>query len=417
MRANNPVQTAPMRRVSATFISAYALGYTGMWLALLTPVLITIAMRMRELAPQHPAEALAQVLAIGAAFALIGNPLFGHLSDRTHSRWGMRRPWMVGGMICGSAGLAIIASASHVWVVVLGWCLAQLAFNAVLASMVAVLPDQVPPEQRGLVSGVLAVCMPIGQALGVVLVRYVSTSTWTAYMLPACLGTAAVLIFACVLPDRRQQPDAGPPASIPDLLRAYWVSPRSHPDFAWAWSSRLALVMASAFLTTYMPFYLSDELGCAPADVPALVSQAVVVQASMTVAFSLLCGKLSDALGRRKPFVLAGSVCYALGLWAIATADSYGVFMVGVAIVGAGHGAYFGTDLALATEILRNRRRHSGSDLGVLNITNALPQVIAPPLGTLSLSLTGGDFGWLYIVAAGWALVSALALLQLKSVR
>lgn len=406
-----------MPRVSATFIIAYALGFTGMWLALLTPVLITIALRMRELAPQHAVQSLAEVLAVGAAFALIGNPLFGHLSDRTHSRWGMRRPWIVGGMICGSAGLAIIASATHIWVVMVGWCLAQLAFNGVLAAMVAVLPDQVPSEQRGLVSGVLAVCMPIAQALGVVLVRYVSTSTWTAFMLPACLGTAAVLIFAYVLPDRRQRPGGDLPASLPGLLRAYWVSPRSHPDFAWAWSSRLALVMGSTLLTTYMPFYLSDKLGHAAGDIPALVSQAVVVQASMTIAFSLLCGRLSDAFGRRKIFVLGGSVCYALGFWAIASADSYGAFLIGVVIIGAAHGAYFGTDLALATEILRNRRRHSGSDLGVLNITNALPQVIAPPLGTLSLSLAGGDFGWLYVVAAGWALASALALLQLKSVR
>jgi MFS family permease len=417
LRANNPVLTAPVRRVTATFIIAYALGFTGMWLALLTPVLITIAVRMRELAPQHAAQSLAQVLAIGAAVALIGNPLFGHLSDRTRSRWGMRRPWMVGGMICGSAGLAIIASANHVWVVVVGWCLAQLAFNAVLAALVAVLPDQVPSDQRGLVSGVLAVCMPIGQALGVVLVHYVSTSTWAAYMLPACLGTAAVLVFAYILPDRRQLADDVRPASLPGLLRAFWVSPRTHPDFAWAWSSRLALVMGSALLTTYLPFYLSDKLGFAAADVPALVSQAVVIQAVMTVAFSLLCGRLSDAFGRRKFFVLGGSVCYALGFWAIATADSHGAFLIGVVIIGAAHGTYFGTDLALVTEILRDRRRHSGSDLGVLNITNALPQVIAPPLGTLSLSLAGGDFGWLYFVAASWALVSALALLPLKSVR
>ena len=44
-------------------------------------------------------------------------------------------------------------------------------FNALLAAMVAVLPDQVPVEQRGMVAGVLGVCLPVASVAGTFLVQ------------------------------------------------------------------------------------------------------------------------------------------------------------------------------------------------------------------------------------------------------
>jgi hypothetical protein len=45
-------------RVSWTFIGIYALAYTGIWLALLTPVIVTIALRVRQLTPEHASQKL-----------------------------------------------------------------------------------------------------------------------------------------------------------------------------------------------------------------------------------------------------------------------------------------------------------------------------------------------------------------------
>ena len=69
-------------------------------------------------------------------------------------------PWMITGLAGGSLGILIVALAPSIPVVLAGWCVAQLFFNALLAAMVAVMPDQVPSVQRGLVSGVLGVCLP-----------------------------------------------------------------------------------------------------------------------------------------------------------------------------------------------------------------------------------------------------------------
>jgi MFS family permease len=398
------------------FIGIYALGYTGTWLALLTPILVSIALRLRELSPATANHDLAWVQAAGAICAVVSNPLFGHLSDRTRSRFGRRRPWLVGGMVCGTVALVITSLAQSVAFVLVGWCLAQIAFNSVLAAMVAILPDQIPERQRGTVSGVIAVCLPLGQALGALVVRGVADSALLSFLLPAALGCVAVFLLAWRLPDRPLVPVAAAPRALVDALRPSWINLRQHPDFAWACLSRFLLAMGGAFITTFQPYYLIENLGYGVGEIAERVSRAVVIQTALMVVFGLVSGKLSDLTQRRKMFVIIGGVLYAAGLWLIAGANSWDPFVTGMAIVGIGHGMYFGTDLALVTGVLRSRPFASGKDLGLLNVANTLPQIIAP-LGAFLLPSAGGDYTSLFIIAGSTALLSSLAILPLRSVR
>ena len=399
------------------FIAIHALAYAGTWLALLTPVLVTIALKVRQLAPDDAASNLSLVLGLGAFCALLGNPVFGRLSDRTTSRFGMRRPWLVGGMLCGAAALLLIAMADTIAMVLIGWCLAQLAFNAVLAAIIAVLPDQVPAQQRGTVAGVLGVCLPLGQVSGTFLVQFVSTSsTVLMFMAPALFGIAFVLLLALVLPDRRLTGQV-PPLRTADLIDVYWVNPKRHPDFAWAWLSRLLLVLGTAFLNTYQPFYLIDKLGYDEAQIPTLIFRGILVQAVAIIGFSILGGRLSDAIGRRKIFVFIGAAVYAVGLWIIAAAADYTMFLLGMLITGIGHGVYFAVDLALVTEVLPNRLRDAAKDLGILNVANALPQAMAPAMAPFILAFTGGSYTWVFLVAGAITLLASFTILPVKSVR
>src|ERR1019366_9345160 len=138
----------------------------------LAPVLVTLALKVDSLVGIERAPAsLALVAGIGALVSMVGNPFFGRMSDRTASPLGMRRPWMVTGLVGGSLGILIVALAPSIPVVLLGWCITQLFFNALLAAMVAVVPDQIPSVQRGQVSGVLGVCLPIGSVCGAFVVK------------------------------------------------------------------------------------------------------------------------------------------------------------------------------------------------------------------------------------------------------
>jgi len=161
-----------VHRVGWGFISLYTLAFMSTSLLFIAPLLITLALKVNSLVgiKQAPSS-LSLVAGIGALLSIFANPFFGKMSDRTSSQLGMRRPWMVIGLVVGSLGVLMVALAPSIPVVLLGWCIAQMFFNALLAAMVAVLPDQVPVVQRGLVSGVLGVCVPIASVSGTFLVK------------------------------------------------------------------------------------------------------------------------------------------------------------------------------------------------------------------------------------------------------
>jgi MFS family permease len=165
-------ESAATRRVGWGFLVLYTLAFTGNSLLFLAPILVTLPLKVNALVgiAQAPAS-LALVASIGALLSMVANPFFGKMSDRTSSHLGMRRPWMVLGLAGGSFGILVVALAPSISVVLIGWCVAQLFFNALLAALVAVLPDQVPSAQRGLVSGVLGVCLPVASVTGTFIVN------------------------------------------------------------------------------------------------------------------------------------------------------------------------------------------------------------------------------------------------------
>ena len=131
------------------FIVHATAAYLGLYTALLASALVTVPLRVGEVDPHGKESSLGLVAGVGALVAVVANPLFGRLSDRTTSRLGRRRPWLVGGVLGGTTGLTIIAVIPSIPAIVLGWSLAQLAFNATLAALAATIPDQVPVRQRG----------------------------------------------------------------------------------------------------------------------------------------------------------------------------------------------------------------------------------------------------------------------------
>ncbi|TMC91939.1 MAG: MFS transporter [Chloroflexi bacterium] len=410
---------APTRRVGPVFIAAYAAAYFGTWMALLTPIIVALPLRIAQIDAKGEAGDLSLILGIGAIFALVANPLFGKLSDRTRSRLGMRRPWIVGGVITGIIGLLIIALAPAIPLILVGWCLAQMGFNALLAVEIAVLPDQVPEEQRGTVSGVLGMCQNVGIVAGVFLAQAVAGSTFLMFMLPATICLVLVLLFVFVLRDRRLARDQQlPPYGVSEFLRSFWVNPLRYPDFGWNWAGRFLIFMGLATLLSYQVFYLLNHLHENPSGVGTLVFYSTLVQTILIVISSNLGGWLSDKVHRRKIFVIIAAVIYAAGLAAVAFAGSFTLFLVAIAITGIGQGTYLAIDLALAAAVLPEGGKEAAKDLGVLNIANALPQSLAPAIAPIFLAIGGGNnYTSLFTAAAIFALLGALAIQPIKGVR
>ena len=406
-------------RVGWGFISLYTLAFMSTDLLFLAPVLVTLALKVDSLVGIERAPAsLALVAGIGALVSMVGNPFFGRMSDRTASPLGMRRPWMVTGLVGGSLGIGIVALAPSIPVVLLGWCVTQLFFNALLAAMVAVVPDQIPSVQRGQVSGVLGVCLPIGSVCGTFVVKLFAGSLLVMFLAPCAIGGFFVLLFAVTLNDRRLAKADKPRWSLREFTGTFYVNPRKNPDFSWAFASRFMFVLAYAFLVTYQAYYLLDKIGTAKADVPQQIFLGTLAQSVVLIAASLIGGKLSDRTGRRKIFVLAASVVYGLALFVIAIASHFSGFLVGMAISGLGFGVYTAVDLALVVDVLPDKR-NAAKDLGVFNIAGALPFSIAPAIAPaiLAIGRGGGSYSVLYMVAGLCAIIGAFAILPVKRVR
>jgi MFS family permease len=323
---------------------------------------------------------------------------------------------MVIGLVGGSIGILIVAVAPTIPVVLVGWCLAQVFFNAVLAAMVAVLPDQVPVAQRGQVSGILGVCLPIASISGTYLVQLFSRDRLTMFLAPCAIGGFFILLFAATLKDRRLAKATRPPWSLREFAGTFYVNPRKNPDFSWAFVSRFLFVLAYAFLTTYQAYYLLDKIGSAEADVPHQIFLGTLVQSVAIVVAALIGGKLSDRTGRRKIFVLTASVVYGTAMFLIAIASGFNGFLVGMAIGGLGFGVYMAVDLALVADVLPNKH-DAAKDLGVFNIAGALPYSIAPALAPAVLAIGAGSYGVLYAFAGICAVVGGVAILPVRRVR
>ena len=404
-------------RVGWTFISLYALSYAGGALLFLAPLLVSLALKVNHLVGlQDAPRNLALVTGVGSLLSIVSNPFFGRMSDRTTSRWGMRRPWMVIGLVGGTTGILIVALAPNIAAVLVGWCLAQVFLNALLAAQVAVLPDQVPVAQRGLVSGVLGICLPAASVVGTFLVQTFDASDLTMFLAPCLVGATAVVVFVTRLDDRRIDPADRPPWSLRELLGSFYVNPRANPDFAWAFLSRFLLLMAYAFLVTYQAYYLIDQLGTAADAVPHQIFLGTLVQSVALVIAAPVTGRLSDRVGRRKVFVVVAGVVYAVAMLVIATAKGPGGYLAGMAIGGLGFGMYMAVDLALVVDVLPENGS-AAKDLGVLNIAGALPFALAPALAPAVLAVSGTSYQVLYLVAGACALVGAAAIIPIRRVR
>lgn len=420
MKIDESTRCTSQTNVGGRFIVSYTLAFLGMWIGLMTPPIITIALRLAELSPDNKEKYLAMVLGMGAIVAMFSNPVAGMLSDRTTSPHGMRKPWMIGGVLVGAFGTYLIAVGNFT-LLLIGWCIAQAGFNAVLAALTAVLPDKVPRQQRGMVSGLLGLTTMVGMLAGVAITKIVGGSTLAMFIWPSTIAVIAVTVFSLFLDDRKLEFRAADDSSVVRSLRSFWISPRASPDFALAFASRFLLFVGLATLMNNQVYFLMERLGTSSTDIPEKMLIAMLTTTVATVFASVISGFLSDRLGRRKPFVLWAAVIYCLGLLIVSSSSSFDYFLIGIAVCGLGQGSYLAVDLALVTEVLPNKDGDTAKDLGIFNLASAMPQSLAPTIAPFFLSLGVSsperNYGALFVAAALFALAGAAAVVPIRNVR
>lgn len=409
----------PTEPVSQKFIWTLVFAQAVFFVALLGPAIIGIGIKVQSIVPDsEKTSALGVVAGVGAAAAFIGNVIFGRFSDRTTSRWGRRRPWIVAGTVVMTVAFFIMATATSVAMVTVGWFLAQLGANATLAPFIATIADQVPRIQRAKVSSLLGIAQNVGVLGGTFVAEKFANQMLVMFVVPSLFAIGAMLLYAFVLPD--QHLTTKPPAmDLREWVTTFWVSPKEHPDFALAWWSRFLITLATFMFTTFRLFYLQDRLDVPKADAPGVVTMGVLVYTITLIAAGYLAGWLSDRTGRRKIFVAGSTALFALGTILLVHVGSVGQFYALEALMGLAYGIYVGVDLALVVDVLPNPD-DSGKDLGVFNMANAMPQTVAPVIGAMLLAVSSANnqnYELLLYTAGIAGLIGALVVLPIKKVR
>ena len=403
----------PTRKVTARWVTGLVLVNLGINAAFFGPINIFIGLQAIGIDEANKEAILSLVTACGAAVSLVANPLFGALSDRTTSRFGRRSPWVLAGAILGTAALLALSGATTVALMVLFWCLLQLGANAAYAAITAAVPDRVPVLQRGKVGGLAAMGQTLGILTGAVFGAVVSGNFMVGYWLCAAALLLSVLPYLFHRDDPVLHKGVLPRFRLRTFARGFWISPRLYPDFAWAWLTRFLVNVGNQLTIVYLLFFLRDVLK--HEDPAAGVLVLTGIYAVMVMITAVLAGPWSDKVGRRKPFVIGSSATIAMAGMIMAFFPVWPGALAGAAVLGIGFGAYLAVDFALLTQVLP-QAADRGKDMGIINVANSLPQVVAPALALAAVTSWGG-YRSLFLIAAVIGLLGAVFVVKIKSVR
>ncbi len=405
------LRPGPSLPVGRRWVAALSVANVAVFVAFYGPLQVLLAEQAQEVAPDSKEAVLGLVTGVGAAASMISNPLFGAISDRTTSRFGRRRPWVLVGALGGAVGLTVLSGVQAVVWMVLGWALVQTTVNAGYAAIMASIPDQVPRTQRGVVGGWVALAQTVGAMVGTGIALV--TGGWAAgYLACAVFLVAASAPLLLSSADQPLAKSQRPAFELQQFLKEFWVSPRQHPDFAWAWITRFLVQLGNALGLVYLYYYLQDGVGHGSPDSGVFVL--TVTYAVASILTTVVSGALSDRTGRRKVFVSVSGVVMGVATAMLALVPQFGVVVLAAAILGLGFGVFMAVDYAIMTEVLPTAA-DAGRDLGVINIAAALPQVLAPAIAAPVVALLGG-YPVLYALAACLTVLGAVLVVRIRSV-
>jgi MFS family permease len=406
----------PVRRVSAGWIAGFATIWFGIWMAQLTPVQLLLPAQID--AELHPDDWVDSVVAFGtisgiAAIAtIIAYPLTGALSDRTTSRFGRRRPWILIGALTFALSLVVLGFQTQIWAIGAAWVAASVGFCIMTAALTATISDQVPVGQRGFVSGWMSAPQAVGIIVGLLLVTELVTDAAAGYAVLAIV----LVVLAVPFLTRHDEPLAAAErtrVTAKGIVASLWISPRKHPDFGWTLLSRVLVSVGNALGTSLLLYFLMFGLDDDNAENDLIVL--TLIYMVFVIVASLALGKLSDRLGRRKAFVFIASGLQGLAAILLAFFPDLTVAMVAAGLLGLGYGCFLSVDQALATQVLPDAASR-GKDLGIMNIASAVPQALGPLIGAAAV-VASGSFTPVFVMSAVFAFAGALAVARVRSVR
>ncbi|MGW9196442.1 MFS transporter [Micromonospora chersina] len=335
------------------------------------------------------------------AWDVLVNPVAGRISDRTRSRWGARRPWLlVGGLALAVLFAAIFAApfgagpaaGTYVALAFLATATAFAFFQVPYVAMPAELTDD-PAERTRLMSwriAVLALAILVSGAVAPAVVTAggdgVPGHRWMGLFVAALIVAGTVGAFL----GTRSAPTGTVGESEPSLRAQLAVAGRNRPFRVLL----VCFVIQSAGVATVLAGvkYFADQVLRAPDTGPTLLFACFVGPALLVMP---LWTRAGARLGKRAALV-AASLLFAAGALALVASPALpaaGVYAV-VALIGVGYAGQQVFALAMlpdciAFDTARTGRRQAGVFTGLWTAGETLGLALGPGIYGLVLQLSG----------------------------
>jgi len=407
---------------SIDYIKITILGFAiaALWSSLHT---IIIPLRLLDFVAEWEKNTYLGLLTFaGLVLAMAIQPIAGAISDRSGSRWGRRRPFILLGTILAILflpGIGFFGSFAAIFIV---YCLLQVSSNTAQGPYQAFIPDLVPEGKRGLASGVKSLLEILG---GVALLYLIAlfmdrySAGEGVFWLWLTLGALATVLLGAMIATVltvKERPGAGG-SQLPllsSLYKSFKIDVKANRDFIWFLASRLLIIMAFTTLQTFALYFLRDVIGVAnPAAATARFS-IIAVAGMLAVVYP--AGRLSDRVGRR-PIIVSSGLLGALGIALIFLFQhSYILVMLCGGLVGISFGAFMSTNWALATDLVAK-----GEEARYLGLTNlataggaALARLIGPVIDFFNTQSPGLGYSVMLLACFIYFLLGSLLVMKIE---
>jgi MFS family permease len=325
-------------------------------------------------------------VSLGGVLACTLPPIVGYLSDRTHTRFGRRSPYVFVGAVClflSMMGIPHLASLAGV--IVVSTLLSLFAYT-VDAAYAALLPDITPPEQRGSASGAMHFA-----AFGAMIVFFImGTQIWemhpteTFYIVGivylAALSFTIALIREPGAADSREKIDEQNAEQVG--VMAHLKSVLKETEAMKFLASIFFLIFGPTMIWYFITLFAVEEFGVSEGD----SFQIFLAHMAATALFTIPIGAMGDRINRKRLLMWMFIASTAL-TFLMAFPKSYTQAMILYGLAGIPSAAAYVVGYAFFLDLVPEER--VGEFVGINMIAWAAPQAIAPVVAGYVIDMWG----------------------------
>lgn len=174
------------------------------------------------------------------------------------------------------------------------------------------------------------------------------------------------------------------------------------------------MMVGSYMITGYQLYILTDYMRLSQSTTSRMVAIISMILMTTAIVFGAVSGPLADKIGRLKaPVALATLMIAIAGLFPFFDAAPWTMLVYAV-LSGIGNGAYLAVDQALNIAVLPNPKT-AAKDLGVMNLSATLGQIMGPVTAGAVISLAG--YRLIFPVMAVICIIGCVMIMCIKKVK